>query len=675
MARTPPTRTALTSTSNPLRIAEITVGTAGGRIGITFAPGKQQPDGLAAAHQRDLTADLDVIAAWNAAAVVTLVEAHELDSLGITLLGAEVRRRHMQWHHWPIQDYGVPDAAFMAAWPTRSAMLRSVLACGGRVLVHCKGGLGRAGTISARLLVEGGMAPGDAIRAVRAMRPGAVETGPQEAWVRAGGAVAPISPARDRAAARDRAVGALLGLAVGDAVGAAIEFSPKPRFAVLDDMAQGGPHRLQRGQWTDDTTMALALADSLALAPSLDPADLMRRFLDWRDTGAYSCTGTCFDVGNATRAALERFRRTGEPLAGSADTAASGNGALMRLAPVAIRHWRDRDALQAVAALQTRTTHGSPATMAASALFADLLADAIAGASLPEVLASPAAGRIEGGWRGLHRDGIEGSGWVVRSLQAAVWAVSRTTDFRSAVLLAANLGDDADTTSAIAGQLAGAIYGASSISPGWLEALAWRERLEAAASSLFDAAWPEAEVDEADRSEHETPIDDKDAAANEDDAATLGNEFAACWMTRDWTLRERLAALAGFRIAFERDGFQFATSVPPERDGNLTIMGWTMLGADAEHFYKMVYDYGWVRRLDWMAWRDTEAGRRLMQDEDAMAQATEDDLASALTTCVRADRFCEGYLADAFEAGLIGRVVLRAGRLLTVLEGQLGQQP
>ena len=665
MARTPPTRTPLTSTSSPLRIAEITVGTAGGRIGITFAPGKQQPDGLTAAHRRDLGADLDVIAAWNAAAVVTLVELHELDSLGITALGAEVQRRHMQWHHWPIQDYGVPDPAFEAAWPARSAMLRLLLACGGRVLVHCKGGLGRAGTVSTRLLVESGNAPDDAIRAVRAVRAGAIETGPQEAWVRAERAAPPVPPARDRDAARDRATGALLGLAVGDAVGAAIEFSPKPRYAVLDDMAQGGPHRLQRGQWTDDTAMALALADSLALAPGLDPADLIRRFLDWRDTGAYSCTGTCFDVGNATSAALERFRRTGEPLAGSDDTNASGNGALMRIAPVAIRHWRDREALQVVAALQTRTTHGSPATLAASGVFADLLAGAIAGASLPEVLASTAAERIEGGWRGLHRDAIKGSGWVVQSLQAAVWAVSRTTDFRSAVLLAANLGNDADTTAAIAGQLAGAIYGAAGIPPGWLEVLAWRERLEGAASSLFDAAWPEAEAEGVDSSEPENLPDGEDDAATE--ASTLGNEFAACWMTRDWTLRERLAVLAGFRTAFEREGFQFATSIPPERDGNLTTLGWTALGAEAGRFYKMVYDYGWVRRLDWMAWRNTEAGNHLMHDPDAMAQATEDDLACVLTTCVRADRFCEGYLADAFEAGLIGSVVLRAGHLLAAL--------
>ena len=138
--------------------------------------------------------------------------------------------------------------------------------------------------------------------------------------------------------------------------------------------------------------------------------------------------------------------------------------------------------------------------------------------------------------------------------------------------------------------------------------------------------------------------------------------------------QRRLAALAEFRTAFEQEGFQFATSVPPERDGNLTTLGWTELGAEAGRFYKMVYDYAWVRRLDWMAWRDTEAGHRLMQDADAMALATEDDLASVLTTCVRADRFCEGYLADAFEAGLIGRVVLRAGQLLVALEARFGSQ-
>ena len=477
-----------TSANNPLQIAELSVGD--GLVGMTFAPGKQQDDGLTGGHARDLAMDLDRIAGWNAAIVVALLEAEELDALGIAGLGAEVRRRHMAWRHCPIRDYQVPDAAFEAAWLERSAQWRSLLACGGRVLIHCKGGLGRAGMIAARLLLEGGMAPMKAIAAVRAVRPAAIETTAQERWVAAGRAERlPVSDT-GYDATRDRALGALLGLAVGDAVGAALEFSPKPRFAVLDDMVGCGPHKLRRGEWTDDTAMALALADSLLHDPGLDAVDLMRRFVDWHGHGSYSCTGDCFDIGITTQAALVRFCRDGDPLAGSTADQASGNGALMRLSPVAIRHWKHRAEMLRVAALQTRTTHGSPATLEASRRLAGMLAQAIGGASLPEVLAG-ADLDIKGGWRGLGRDAIEGSGYVVRSLQAAVWSVARSTDFRSAVLVAANLGEDADTTAAIAGQLAGAIYGASGISAEWIEALAWRDRLEDTATRLFEAGWPE----------------------------------------------------------------------------------------------------------------------------------------------------------------------------------------
>ena len=117
---------------------------------------------------------------------------------------------------------------------------------------------------------------------------------------------------------------------------------PNPALPCWQDLEAGGPRRLARGQWTDDTAMALALADSLHHDPALDASDLMRRFVDWHERGTYSCTGVCFDIGNATRAALDRFRRTGSALAGSPDPDTAGNGALMRLAPVAIRHWRDR---------------------------------------------------------------------------------------------------------------------------------------------------------------------------------------------------------------------------------------------------------------------------------------------------------------------------------------------
>ncbi|MGP9819342.1 ADP-ribosylglycohydrolase family protein [Salinarimonas sp. NSM] len=475
--------------NDTLRIAEIAwPGAPGspcsGMIGVTFAPGKTQSGARSGSHARDLATDLDVIAAWNAAAVVTLVEPFELEALRIPTLGEEVRRRFMEWHHHPIVDGDVPDAAFEAGWPDLSARLRRLLDCGGRVLVHCKGGLGRAGSVAARLLVEAGVVPDLAIETVRSARPGAIETLPQERWV-----ARPVAPVAETANAderrRDRAIGALLGLAVGDAVGAAIEFSSRPEVAVLSDMVGGGPFGLEPGQWTDDTAMALTLADSLLANPDLDPTDLMTRFVSWWREGTYSCTGDCFDIGIATRRALGAFERSGDPIAGSTRPEHSGNGALMRLSPVAIRHWPNPARLARVAALQTRTTHGSPDTIAASEIYAELIARAIAGAPAQQVLTTPAASRVQGGFLGLPREKVRGSGWVVHSLQAALWAAARTTTFRDAVLLAANLGEDADTTAAIAGQLAGALYGASGIPGAWLERLAWRARIEETAAALY----------------------------------------------------------------------------------------------------------------------------------------------------------------------------------------------
>jgi ADP-ribosyl-[dinitrogen reductase] hydrolase len=396
----------------------------------------------------------------------------------------------MEWHHLPIEDVSVPDGDFEADWPEASDRLRSLLNSGANILIHCKGGLGRAGMVAARLLVEMGVQPAEAIRRVRDARgEGAIETRDQEKWVARGSGPADPLPAIPFGIGanpiRDRAIGALVGLAVGDAVGTTLEFKPKPTQPVLTDMVGGGPFRLLRGHWTDDTAMALALGDWLLNDPGLDPADLMSRFVRWYKGGEYSCTGTCFDIGNTTREALEHFIRTGEPLAGSADPRKAGNGALMRLSPVAVRYWNDRDRLIEVARLQTATTHGAAECLEASANFAELLADVISGKPLAVALASPAATRIKDGWRGTHRDDIHGTGYVVDCLNAALWAVSRTTSFHSAILLAANLGDDADTTAAVAGQLAGAVYGLSGIPREWLERLALRERIESLADQLF----------------------------------------------------------------------------------------------------------------------------------------------------------------------------------------------
>ncbi len=169
-------------------------------------------------------------------------------------------------------------------------------------------------------------------------------------------------------------------------MGTTLEFRARDTTPPLTDIVGGGPFDLRPGQWTDDTAMALALADSLAAHPELDEHDLMERFVDWHERGTYSCTGVCFDIGSTTRAALARYTRTGNPVAGSTDPRAAGNGSLMRLAPVAIRHWADRPTLRDVAARQSRTTHAAPEAVDACVAYAELLADAIAGQRRSEVM-------------------------------------------------------------------------------------------------------------------------------------------------------------------------------------------------------------------------------------------------------------------------------------------------
>lgn len=484
-----------TSQSHPLQIAEIPAGPGFGRVGLTLCPGKKQATGLTGAWARDLTLDLDAVAGWNAAAVVTLVEEHELERLEVTGLGAAVRDRHMEWIHLPIRDRSVPDAAFEAAWETSGEALRARLRSGFNVLVHCMGGLGRAGTIASRLLVELGWTPGDAIREVRRVRPGALETDGQEDFVRDLLPIRERRPRKDNEAICDRAMGAMLGLAVGDALGTTLEFVERDRRPRLTDMVGGGMFSLEPGQWTDDTAMALALADSLLTCDGLDERDLMTRFVSWMEGGAYSSNGRCFDIGITTRSALKRFQETGDPIAGSTDPQSAGNGSLMRLAPVAIRYWNDRDVMDDVARGQSQVTHGASHAIDACIAFSNILANAISGQPRDQALSIPTGiwvGAIDdivsGSWRGKPRSQIHSSGYVAHSLEAALWCVGRTGSFAEAVLLAANLGDDADTVAAITGQLAGALHGYSAIPREWLDMLAWRDEIEQLGRRLFRAS-------------------------------------------------------------------------------------------------------------------------------------------------------------------------------------------
>lgn len=483
-----------TSQTHPLRIAVVESAHAHGRIGITFCPGKKQEDALTGGWDRDLRADLDVISAWDAVAVVTLIEAHEIERLGVGRLGPEIIERHMDWYHLPIRDVSTPDDAFETLWAKTGEGLRARLLDGFNVVVHCKGGLGRAGLVAARLLVELGEDAHHAIDKVRSARPGAIETSEQLAHVMRLKPVAEATPMRDRGSIGDRARGALLGLAVGDAVGTTVEFRARGSFPPVTDITGGGPFRLEPGHWTDDTAMALALAGSLLTQGCLDEVDLMDRFCEWHEQGAYSCTGSCFDIGITTRQALHHYRQSGNPLAGSTDPRTAGNGSLMRLAPVAIRYWNDREQRRDAAARQGRTTHGAKEAVDACICYANILAAAIAGdarsslsGAMSEGMSPAIRAIVEGSWRGRPRDGIFSSGYVAHTLEAALWCVGRTGDFRSAVLAAANLGDDADTTAAVTGQLAGALYGETGIPAPWLERLAWRDRIGDMAMDLVNA--------------------------------------------------------------------------------------------------------------------------------------------------------------------------------------------
>ncbi|ABD85997.1 ADP-ribosylglycohydrolase family protein [Rhodopseudomonas palustris] len=482
-----------TSASHPLQIAAVAGGPGCGRVGLTFCPGKYDPYAASGAWKRDLASDLDLIRDWGAAAVVTLVEQRELAMLRVETLGEEVLRRQMAWFHLPIVDVSVPDQDFELAWDSAGAGLRAILRSGFDVVVHCRGGLGRAGTIAARLLAELGFEPAAAVREVRKARPGAIETPTQKHYVLAVRTADESPPPADRI--RDRAIGALAGLAIGDAVGVPLEFQPRDSTPPLHDMIGGGPFRLEPGEWTDDTSMALCLADSLLACPgAFDAADLMGRFVAWWEQGANSVNQRgCFDIGLTTKAALQRWQRERDPYAGSPDPRAAGNGSLMRLSPVAIRFWNDRQALQDVAIRQSRTTHAAAEALEACALYAEILADAIEGRPRSQLLRprdGAYAGAVQaiaaGSWRGKRRDQIQSSGYVLHSLEAALWCVGSTADFSSAVLKAANLGDDADTTAAIAGQLAGALYGASGIPRHWMARLAGREAILSRAAALFD---------------------------------------------------------------------------------------------------------------------------------------------------------------------------------------------
>lgn len=298
---------------------------------------------------------------------------------------------------------------------------------------------------------------------------------------------------------RDRYLGALVGLAIGDAVGTTLEFKRPGTFKPIADMIGGGFFGLKPGQWTDDTSMALCLADSLVEKQGFDAVDQLQRYVRWYKDGLFSCTGECFDIGNTVRGALERFAEAGQTL-GPTSPYTAGNGSLMRLAPVPMFFAGDPAAAIERSGDSSRTTHGATTCIDACRYYGGLIAGALKGIAKDELLSSrycpltdywtshPLCQEIDavaaGSFKHKNPPAIRGTGYVVEALEAALWAFHHSTSFRDGCLAAVNLGDDADTTGAIYGQLAGAYYGYTDIPEVWRSKLAQREAIESFAEKL-----------------------------------------------------------------------------------------------------------------------------------------------------------------------------------------------
>lgn len=291
----------------------------------------------------------------------------------------------------------------------------------------------------------------------------------------------------------NRIKGALVGLACGDAVGTTLEFETRGSFEPITDMIGGGPFKLEVGQWTDDTSMALCLAHSLISQNKFDPIDQMNKYCDWYQRGYMSSNGECFDIGITVSSALRNFLETKEPFSGPVDEYSSGNGSIMRLSPVSIFYHNNYEDCIKFAGESSRTTHGSAECIDSCKLLSSLLYNAFRATDKTSIFKNstylPYCKNIISianmDFLNLDYSQLTGSGYVVESLESALWCFINGNTFEECILLAANIGNDADTTAAICGQLAGAYYGFCNIPTKWRTSISMAAEIEELAVELY----------------------------------------------------------------------------------------------------------------------------------------------------------------------------------------------
>ena len=519
MARHP-----LTSTNSPLQIAQVLSPPAGGgRIGITLCPGKWQARSVSGNWQRDMDTDLQAIRQWGAAAVVTLMPHDELVACQAGHIGAACEQQGMEWYHLPIQDVNVPTPEFETAWLYAGLRLREHLRQGRHVLVHCRGGLGRSGTIAARLLAELGREPDEAVEAVRAARPGAIETLQQKQHV--------LQTVRqpDGGSHTARVLGCILGGAVGDAFGYAVEFDRWDRIRQThgpEGLREPVPDRLGRLVVSDDTQMTLFTLEALTLAlPTQMPPpftkNLLRPFqaacrqayLHWGDTQGVNLPGGM--TGNGPLAelcrspALRQQRAPGNTClsavrAGALGTTenpvnqSKGCGAVMRTAPLGLID-TDPACAQALGDAAGALTHGHLDGWLPGGVLSAMVRRLLQGADIasaaqhtlrqlarhphPDPVAVQRSGTLRLAQTALRllqeKDHsryevftLLGEGWTGdEALAIGLYAAGAAHSFEDAVRLGANHDGDSDSTASIAGQLYGAQHGITAVPHAWVRRL------------------------------------------------------------------------------------------------------------------------------------------------------------------------------------------------------------
>jgi ADP-ribosyl-[dinitrogen reductase] hydrolase len=406
-----------------------------------------------------------------------------------------------QYLRFPVPDHGTPGEPGQMAEVL--ACLHEALSAGRSVYLHCRAGIGRTNMVVGCLLVERGLAGAAALTELNrlwqasgraALWPEVPETPAQadyvRRWARPGEAPAdPLLEAATLSAAqalRARFLGALLGLAVGDACAAATQYRRPGSFPPVGDLLGGGPFDLPRGGWSDDTAMALCLAESLIECEGFDARDQVARYRRWQQEGYLSATGQCLGISASTARALALAEWRHRPYAGAHDPQALDPEPLSRVAPVAMYYFADPISAAQYAAEAARTTCQAPGVLTACRALAAALHASLSGEARAVILAR--AGEALGPAAAARRSARRAARTAPAALAAALEAFGRTTSFREAVLASANLGGNCDVVAAVCGAIAGAHYTQGAIPTLWRNSLMKLQLIESAADRLLTRA-------------------------------------------------------------------------------------------------------------------------------------------------------------------------------------------